>query len=438
MKFIKSLLKIVGCVLLVVVLGGGSAFYYKNHTSAKPTESLRMATVQRGDLLSTISATGTLEPEEVVNVGSQVAGRIVEFGHDRSDKNKLVDYDCIVEEGDLLAKIDPVTYEVSLEQAKAALEQSEANVLQYEAKLKQAKQEWERAQSLLPKSAIAETDYDTAQYNFESAKSNVALGKAMVHQNQASVRLAEVNLGYCTIKSPVRGTIIDRRVNIGQTVVASLNAPSLFLIAKDLTKMQVWASVNEADIGRIQLDMPVRFTVDAHPGKTFLGTVTQIRKNAQMTQNVVTYMVIVTTNNSDGMLLPYLTASVQFVVQSKSDVLLVPNAALRWSPESSQIDPSVDAAALAAEPARTQEYGRVWVATSSTLVRPVKVKLGVTDGTMSEISGDDVKEGMRIVVGEDDAGESESSDKSASDNEQTNNPFTPKIPKGSKPPPGPM
>ena len=137
---------------------------------------------------------------------------------------------------------------------------------------------------------------------------NVAVGKALIRQNRASVKTARTNLGYCTIKSPVRGTIIDRRVNIGQTVVASLNAPSLFLIAKDLTKMQVWASVNEADIGRIRLDMPVRFTVDAHEGQMFYGKVTQIRMNAQMTQNVVTYTVVVTTDNSDGKLLPYLTA----------------------------------------------------------------------------------------------------------------------------------
>ena len=149
--------------------------------------------------------------------------------------------------------------------------------------------------------------------------------------------MARTNLGYTTIKSPVRGVIIDRRVNIGQTVVASLNAPSLFLIAKDLRRMQVWASVNEADIGHIRLDMPVRFTVDAYAGETFHGKVTQIRMNATMTQNVVTYTVVVTTDNSNGKLLPYLTANVQFEMDQRSDVLLVPNAALRWKPQASQM-----------------------------------------------------------------------------------------------------
>ena len=226
--------------------------------------------------------------------------------------------------------------------------------MQLEAKCEQTEQEWKRAESLLATKAIAESDYDTAGPNCKSAKANVAVGKATVRQNKAALRMAKTNLGYTTIKSPVRGVIIDRRVNIGQTVVASLNAPSLFLIAKDLRRMQVWASVNEADIGQIRVDMPVRFTVDAHPGQTFHGKVTQIRMNATMTQNVVTYTVVVTTDNSSGKLLPYLTANVQFEVDKRSGVLLVPNAALRWKPQASQIAPAANkAAAPAADVQRT-------------------------------------------------------------------------------------
>ena len=164
------------------------------------------------------------------------------------------------------------------------------------------------------------------------------------------MRTAKTNLGYTTITSPVRGMILDRRVNIGQTVVASLNAPSLFLIAKDLRRMQVWASVNEADIGRIRVNMPVRFTVDAYPGQMFRGKVTQIRMNATMTQNVVTYTVVVTTDNSSGKLLPYLTANVQFEMDQRSNVLLAPNAALRWKPQASQIDPAASKTAISASP----------------------------------------------------------------------------------------
>jgi HlyD family secretion protein len=287
--------------------------------------------------------------------------------------------------------------------------------------------------------AISDTDYDTAFANHEVAKANVAAGVATIRQNKASVDAARINLGYCTIKSPVRGTILDRRVNIGQTVVASLNAPSLFLIAKDLKKMQVWASVNEADIGHIRVDMPVRFTVDAYPGQMLRGKVTQIRMNATMTQNVVTYTVVVTTDNSSGKLLPYLTANVQFEMDQRSGVLLVPNAALRWKPQASQIDPVLSKTAISAESANTQDRGCLWVEAKGGLVRPLEVVVGISDGVMTEISGSGVKEGVRVIIGEEGQGDTEGQDSEATaDGDKTSNPFLPKLPKGGKPPPGPM
>jgi HlyD family secretion protein len=438
MKTIRVVLRIVIAVAVVAALGGGSIFLYRTHAAVTPTARFRTATVARGSIVSTISATGTLQPEEVVNIGSQVTGRVVEFGKDRRNPDKTVDYESVVEQGDLLARIDPTFYEVSLEQSKATLEQSKANLMQYEAKVKQAGQDWKRAQALLPQKAIADTDYDTAEYNYESAKANVALGKATVQQNEAVVRLAQVNLGYCTIKSPVRGTIIDRRVNVGQTMAASLSAPSLFLIAKDLTKMQVWASVNEADIGRIRgrTEVPVKFAVDAYPGETFRGKVIQVRQNAQMTQNVVTYMIIVATDNSNGKLLPYLTANVQFEVDRRESVLQVPNAALRWEPENDQIDPSVSQTARVAEPTANSKRGQVWVVTRGGLVRPIGVTTGLTDGLVTEISGDGVSEGLQVIVGEEEA--ANEATKRASDGEDAKNPFVPTPGKGAKPPPGPM
>jgi HlyD family secretion protein len=424
--------------VLLGALAGGAA-YYARHRTAGPRTQLRSVAITRGDLLSTISATGTIQAEEVVNVGAQVAGLIVGFGDDPRDPSKPIDYCSVVEKDTVLARIDPTFYEAALEQAEATLQHSEANLLQLEAKHRKAERDWRRAESLLPKKAIADTDHDAALSEYESATANVAAGKALIRQNKASVKTARVNLGYCTIKSPVRGTVIDRRVNIGQTVVASLNAPSLFLIAKDLSKMQVWASVNEADIGRIRLNMPVRFTVDAHEGVTFHGEVTQIRMNAQMTQNVVTYTVIVTTDNSSGKLLPYLTANVQFEVDKKSQVLLAPNAALRWTPEIEQLDPTVDAKVLPAESAQSQERGCLWVVNQSGLVRPLEVTVGATDGTMTEISGNDAKEGMRVVAGEEsDEPTDGQGGAPATDEDKTSNPFLPKPPKGSRPPPGPM
>jgi HlyD family secretion protein len=363
----------------------------------------------------------------------------VEFGKDRRNPDKTVDYESVVEKGDLLAKIDPTFYEVSLLQSRATLEQSKANLMQYEAKFKQAAQDWERAKALRRQKAIADTDYDTTEYNYESAKSNVALGQATIQQNEAAVKLAQVNLDYCIIRSPVRGTIIDRRVNIGQTMAASLSAPSLFLIAKDLTKMQVWVSVNEADIGRIRgrSEVPVQFTVDAYPGETFRGKVIQVRQNAQMTQNVVTYMIIVATENSSGKLLPYLTANVQFEVDRKENVLLVPNAALRWEPENEWIDPSAGQTAPAAESTTNSKRGRIWVVTRSDLVRSISVATGLTDGVMTEVSGEGVHEGLQVVVGEDE-GATEAANATPSDGSDTKNPFLPTPGKGAKPPPGPM
>jgi len=442
--------------LVLIGAAAAGAAYYTTHVAADSAMSFRTVAIQRGDLLSTISATGTVEPEEVVDVGAQVAGLILEFGPDPRSPNKLIDYGSVVEKGTVLAKIDPTTYEAALDQAEAALLKSQADLLQLEAKWEQAAQEQKRAESLRANKAIADTDYDTAIANAKSAKANVAVGKATIRQNEASLRMAKTNLGYTIIKSPVRGVIIDRRVNVGQTVVASLNAPSLFLIAKDLRRMQVWSSVNEADIGRIQVDMPVRFTVDAYPGQTFLGKVTQIRMNATMTQNVVTYTVVVTTDNTSGKLLPYLTASVRFEVERRSKVLLVPNAALRWKPQESQIAAETDAAAspspsgtdgkAAASPsaqlpenARTagaadnQEPGRLWTVTGGGFVRPVDVVVGPSDGTMTEVSGGDVKEGIQVVVGEESGEDKQSGDSAEGD--KTKNPFLPKPPKGSRPPP---
>ncbi len=181
------------------------------------------------------------------------------------------------------------------------------------------------------------------------AKANVGVDEAAIKQAEATLRQSQINLGYCKIKSPVKGTIVDRRVNVGQTVVSNLSASSLFLLAKDLSQIQVWASVNEADIGRIQPGVKVHFTVDAYPNETFFGEVLQVRLNATMTQNVVTYTVVVTTENKDNAeLLPYMTANLQFEIDRHEDVLKVPNAALRWKPRPQQIAPDIRAETLAA------------------------------------------------------------------------------------------
>jgi HlyD family secretion protein len=376
--------------------------------------------VKRGDLLASISATGTVEPTVVVIVGAQVNGLIKSFGKDKY--GRTVDYASVVEEGTVLANIDDSLYVASRDAAKAQLEQAtankasaEANVLQMKANLLLARQNWDRAQKLGPSDALAQSAYDQYHATYEAAKANLAAAeaavqqaKASIAQNRAALNTAEINLGYCTIKAPVKGVIIDRQVNIGQTVVASLSAPSLFLLAKDLRRITVWISVNEADVGSIYPGQPVTFTVDAFPNREFKGEVGKIRLNATMTQNVVTYTVEVNTNNDDGKLLPYLTANAKFITGRREDVLLVPNAALRWVPQPALIAPEARKKRHGAkrekeggaEPAgATQPRGALWVQQGN-LVRPIYVNVGLTDGSFTEVTGKEVTEGMAVVIGE--------------------------------------
>jgi len=404
----------------------------------------RTVPVKKGDLLSTISASGVLEPEEVVDVGAQVAGRIVAFGKDAS--GKAIDYGSAVEEGMVLARIDDALYAADVATAKAQLDSSKTGVLRAEADLRQlkarlyqAERDWNRARALGPSKALSYTDYDAAQSAFEIARANVDVGitsvaqaKDAVAQAAASLRKAQQNLDYCTITSPVNGVIVDRRVNTGQTVVASLNAPSLFLIAKDLRRLQVWISVNEADIGQIRPGQQVTFTVDAFPGEIFRGEVGKIRLNAMVTQNVVTYTVEVTTANVDGKLLPYLTANARFMVHQREKVLLVPNAALRWSPKPEQIAPDsrkhhapppVDQGRPPDVPSgagsqKVPARGVVW-GLDGNLVKSFPVVMGPTDGSMTEIQSEKIHEGMLVVVGE--------RPKKASGQQTAASPFTPQF-----------
>ncbi len=429
-----------GIIVLVVVGLAAYAFTFFYSSGKSQPVQFRTAAVQRTDLQSTIGATGTVEPEEVIDVGAQVAGRIVAFGKDKA--GRAIDYGSEVEEGTILAQIDDSLYvadvnqsKAQLEQAKAGVQRAEADLGQLQAKQVQTERDWNRAKKLGPSDALSQADYDAALSAYEVAKANVAVGKASIAQAKQAVSQAEAtlkrsqqNLDYCTIRSPVRGVIIDRRVNIGQTVVASLNAPSLFLLAKDLKRMQVWVAVNEADVGSISRGQPVNFTVDAYPGQGFQGEVGKVRLNANMTQNVVNYTVEVITDNSSGKLLPYLTANVKFMLSSRQNVLTVPNAALRWAPQTEYIAPGSRTPArpggdakerpVAAQASEGVILGTLWTPDGA-FVRPVQVQIGTTDGSMTEVQGEGVKEGMPVVVGE--------QRKDGSEPAQAASPFTPKL-----------
>jgi HlyD family secretion protein len=434
-------------VLAAIVLVGATAAWYRNR-SDDGAAAFQTAAVTRGNLMVTISATGTVEPEEVIDVGAQVAGQILSFGRDTN--GHTVDYGSQVAEGTVLARIDDSVYtaeeanaKAQVQAAQAGVQRAEADLEQYKAKLHQAERDWQRAEKIGSSEALAQASYDAYRSAYETAKANLAVGQAAIlqaraglAQSQAVLSRAQRNLGYCTIVSPVKGVIIDRRVNIGQTVVASLNAPSLFLIAKDLTRMQVWVAVNEADIGNIHPGLPVTFTVDAFPGETFRGTVGKVRLNASMTQNVVTYTVEIITDNSDGRLLPYLTANVQFELQHLDGVLRVPNAALRWTPDQDQIEPrfraSMEKQAQARSPAARSPgpatgNGRASDGTHRHLlwtvdgeyVRPIAVSAGTSDGVVTAVSGDGLSEGLAVVTGLAESNGSATSD--------ARNPFTPQF-----------
>ncbi|MBS5532142.1 efflux RND transporter periplasmic adaptor subunit, partial [bacterium] len=407
----KKLLRLFVTLVILAVLAGGGYWGYKRWFGQKTRTVFKTETAERADLASTISATGTVEPEELVNVGAQVSGKIAVFGEDANGKS--VDYGSQVRQGMVLARIDDAVYgaemraaEASKLQAEANIKQAKANIDLAEAQLLLAKSNWERAQTLQTKDAMSKSDYDSYKAEYDSAvatisvrRANLAQAEAELASAQASYDKAKQNYDYCIISSPVDGVIIDRRVSVGQTVVSSMSASSIFLIAKDLTRMQVWVSVNEADIGQIKPGMPVVFTVDAFPNESFTGQVHRVRLNATMSQNVVTYVVEVSTDNSSGRLLPYLTANVKFILAERKNALAVSNAALRYLPADSLVAPEYrEMAAEAASVKRSSKERFLWVLEDGR-IRPLKVTVGLNDGVSTEIVSGDLREGMEVVTG---------------------------------------
>jgi len=408
-------------IAVLALVGGSGVWWWHSRGGAKL--SFTTATVRRGDVAATIGATGTIEPLETVDVGAQVAGRVSTFGTDA--EGKTVDYGSVVEKGALLTKIDDSVYAADLAVAKAGELSAAANLEQMNARLAQAEAEWRRTQELFKNKLVAQVDYDTAKANFEVAKANVSVAHSGIAQAKADLEKAQRNLDFCTINSPVHGVIIDRRVNIGQTVVASLNAPSLFLIARDLARMQIWAAVNEADVGRIKAGTPVTFTVDAFSGREFQGTVGKVRLNATMTQNVVLFTVEINIDNPDKLLLPYLTANVRFILRRETNALFVPNSALRWSPSTlAQVAPDARSNTLidppedqnsANLPAQKNPSRTLWLKAGD-FVRPIEVSVGISDGINTVVTADGLREGDPVVTGEIIASQAD-----------MKNPFLPKI-----------
>ena len=371
---------IIGIVIIAFVAGG----IFLATRGNSDFQNFKTEKVSRGDIRSTVTATGTVNPVKTVLVGTQVSGTI---------KTLHVDFNSFVKKGQLLAQIDPSTFEAQVDQAKANLFSAEANVEKAEAALLETKRALVRNKALFSSNLIAKSDLDTSETNEMSATAQLKAAKAQVEQSRAALRVAETNLRYTRIISPVDGMVISRNVDVGQTVAASFQTPTLFNIAQDLSRMQIDTNVDEADIGRIRLSQAVEFTVDAHPDKTFRGLVSVIRNAPITVQNVVTYDVVVLVQNQEFILKPGMTANVAIITATKKDVLKIPNAALRFQ----MADRAPEAEARKGGKSQERKGPGIWLLENKTPKR-VSVSLGISDGNNTEIVAGSLKEDNEVIL----------------------------------------
>jgi HlyD family secretion protein len=386
----------IGLVVILAVIG----VLVHRIAFAKETTAYRFATVERGNLQSTVSATGTLNAVTTVSVGTQVSGQVSEL---------LVDFNDHVKKGQLLARIDPTL-------ARAAVTDAQANLEKARAQSSQASKDYARNRELTNDGLVAKSAFEQTQATAEVATAGVK--SAMV-----ALQRAEQNLSYTNIYAPIDGVVVARNVDQGQTVAASLSAPELFKIANDLSQMQILAQVGESDIAQIQEGQPVEFTVQALQGQTFKGTVKQVRLQSSTTDNVVNYTVVVSVDNTQGKLLPGMTARANFLTKTADNVLKVTNAALRYKPTDAQL------AALKAQYAKTattsttgtnapngtqtaggqqrtrgartgsSNFGTLYYLDQNGKLAIARVKTGLNDGTETEITGRNITEGMKVIAG---------------------------------------
>ncbi|MEW6584805.1 MAG: efflux RND transporter periplasmic adaptor subunit [Nitrospirota bacterium] len=336
----------------------------------------RTEKVVKGGIVMAVTATGTVNAVTTVLVGTQVSGTIKEI---------FADFNSPVKKGQLIARIDPATFQAQVDQARANLLSARANLEKADAALVDAKRTMERNRELFSRNLIARSDFDTAETNYETAKAQVAAAKAQVAQTEASRKFAETNLQYTKILSPVDGVVILRNVDVGQTVAASFQTPTLFTIAQDLTKMQIDTNVDEADIGKVAVGQEVEFTVDAYPDHIFKGKVWQVRNAPITVQNVVTYDVVIKMDNPELKLKPGMTANVSIIVSSKENVIKISNAALRFKPSDGNL-------------VSTERKGQaVWILENGKPKR-VPVSLGISDGSYTELAGGEIGEGQEVIV----------------------------------------
>ncbi len=383
--------------VLILIVGSSGYFYYKR----TPEISYKTARIERGAIVSTVAATGNLSAVTTVQVGTQVSGTIQKL---------YADFNSRVKKGQAIAEIDPSLFNASVEQSRGNYLSAEANLQKAKVTLTDAERTFSRNKKLLADGIISQGDFDAAETASQSSRSAVTAAEGTLAQAQGSLMQSRTNLRYSTIRSPVDGVVISRAIDVGQTVAASFQTPTLFTIAQDLTKMQIEVSVDEADISRIQLHQPATFTVDSYPEQTFRGKVVQIRSAPVITQNVVTYVVVVNVDNSDLKLKPGMTANVSVEVAKKDDVLKLPPAALRFKPKSKGDDakgkgngdrPSSvpgPSGGIRSGSAKGKERNQKVFLLKEDKPVAVSVKTGIANNSSIELVEGDLKDGDEVII----------------------------------------
>ncbi len=376
--------------LLLLAAAAGVAIWWQGR--AAPAVSYLTQAVERGPVARKISATGTVNPVLTVTVGSYVSGVIAQV---------LCDFNDSVAQGQVCARIDDRTYRSNVAQAKAALDLAQAQLAKDQAGLAYAKANYDRNLQMVKSSTVSQDAADLAKSTYDQAVAQIQVDQATIEQRQAALDAAKIDLDYTQIKSPVAGTVILRNVTAGQTVAASLQTPTLFLIAQDLKQMQVDVNVSESDIGQVRQGEAASFTVNAYPGRTFTGTVNQVRQSPQSVQNVITYDVTVAVANPDLALKPGMTAAAQIVVDSRVDVLRVPSKALRYQPSTAAAGGAGanGGGTKGTEAGGAAARGRLWLLQDGKPVA-VAVRVGLDDGTWAEITGGELAVGDQVILGE--------------------------------------
>lgn len=358
-----TLIGIIVAVIAVLIFGvnKGSAKYVTKE-------------VTRGNITEYVEASGTIKPINTIAVGTQVSGTVAAI---------YVDYNSQVKKGQLLAELDPSLFQSNVDQSTAKLNNAQAAYSKAVANLEYKKNNYKRYEHLYQKNYVSRDDVELARSNYLTAQADVAAARAEMNASQATLKNNLTNLGYSKITSPVDGTVISRAVDVGQTVAASFNTPTLFEVAEDLTKMQIETSVSEADIGKIKVGQEAEYTLDGYPNRTFKGNVTQVRLASTTTNNVVTYTVIVSVDNSDGSAIPGMSANVSIITGRVNNVLVVDNKALKFSP---------------AENKQKFENQGVWILKGNEPVR-IDVELGLSDDNKTQIISDKIKEKDKVIIG---------------------------------------